>query len=82
MFAHKNHQHRCTPEYSYFLVEQVVSISPTFYEQVFCTKVFCEASLCLQFGFVLFWQKEIDTKAARNVLVKLTTAPYKLVRSY
>ena len=31
-----------------------------------------EAFLCLQFGFVLFWQKEISAKAARKLLVKLT----------
>jgi len=31
-----------------------VSISPTFYEQLFCAKVFCKAFLLLQFGFVIF----------------------------
>jgi len=49
-----------------------VSISPTFYEQFFCTEVFWAAFLLLQFGFVIFWQKSIGTKAARKMLVKLT----------
>ncbi len=40
-----------------------MQISPTFYEQLFCTKVFCAAFLKLQFGFVIFWQKEISAKA-------------------
>ena len=39
----------------------------------FCTQVFCEAFLYLQFGFVFFWHKEIGAKAARKMLVKLTT---------
>ena len=50
-----------------------MSISPTFYEQLFCTKVFCTAFMCLQFGFVIFWQKKIGAKAAHKMLVKLTT---------
>jgi len=41
-----------------------VLFSSTFYEQLFSTKVFFEAFLYLQFGFVIFWQKNI---------VKLTT---------
>jgi hypothetical protein len=28
--------------------------------------------MCLQFGFVIFWQKEFGTKAAHKMLVKLT----------
>ena len=28
--------------------------------------------MCLKFGFVIFWQKEIGAKAAHNMLVKLT----------
>jgi hypothetical protein len=27
---------------------------------------------CLQFGFVIFWQKDFGTKAAHKMLVKLT----------
>jgi hypothetical protein len=49
-----------------------VSISPIFYEQLFHTKVFCTAFMCLHFGFVIFWQKDFDTKAAHKMLVKLT----------
>jgi len=49
------------------------SISPIFYEQFFCTKVFCMAFLYLQCGFLLFWQKNIDTKAACKIMVNLTT---------
>jgi hypothetical protein len=37
----------------------------------FCTKVFCSAFLYLQFGFVIFWQKNIGAKTARKVMVKL-----------
>ena len=53
-------------------VEQV-SISLTFYEQLFCTKVFCAAFMCLHFGLEIFWLKELNAKAARKMLVKLTT---------
>ena len=30
----------------------------------FCTKLFCTPFMCLHFGFVIFWQKEIGTKTA------------------
>jgi len=30
----------------------------------------------LQFGFVIFWLKEISASAAREMLVKLTTVVY------
>ena len=44
-----------------------MSILPTtFYRQIFCTKVLCAAFMCLHFGFVCFWQKEIGAKAARK----------------
>jgi hypothetical protein len=48
-----------------------VSISPIFYKQLFHTKDFC-AFMCLQFGFVIFWQKDFGAKAAHKMLVKLT----------
>jgi len=35
-------------------------------------KVFFAAFLYLQFGFVIFWQKNIGSKAARKMLMKLT----------
>jgi len=50
-----------------------VSILPTFYEQCLYTKVFCAAFLYLQLGFVIFWQKNVGTKAAHKMLVILTT---------
>jgi hypothetical protein len=28
--------------------------------------------MCLQFGFVIFWQKDFGAKAAHEMLVKLT----------
>jgi len=28
--------------------------------------------MCLQFGFVIFWQTDIGAKAAHKMLVKLT----------
>jgi hypothetical protein len=49
-----------------------VSISPIFYEQLFHIKVFCTAFMCIQFGFVIFRQKDIGAKAAHKMLVKLT----------
>ncbi len=49
-----------------------MSISPIFYEQLFRTKVFCAAFLCLQFGLVIFGQKDLGAKAAHKMLVKLT----------
>jgi hypothetical protein len=49
-----------------------LSISPIFYEQLFHTKVLCSASMCLQFGFVIFWRKDFGAKAAQKMLVKLT----------
>ena len=49
-----------------------VSISSTFYEQLFHTKVFFEAFLSLQLRFVFFWRTENGAKAALKMLVKLT----------
>jgi len=49
-----------------------VSISPTFYEQLFPAKVFFETFIYLQFGFVIFWKNNIGAKSAHKLLVKLT----------
>jgi hypothetical protein len=49
-----------------------VSISPIFSEQLFVQKFFCTAFMCLQFGFVMFWQKDFGAQAAHKMLVKLT----------
>jgi hypothetical protein len=47
-----------------------------FTKQLFCTKVFfAQLLMCLQFGFVIFWRKDFGAKAARKMLVKLTTGP-------
>ncbi len=51
-----------------------MSILPKFYEMLFSTKVFCTASLCLLFDFVIFGQKNIVKIAARKMVAKLTTA--------
>jgi hypothetical protein len=40
-------------------------------QAAFRVKVFCAAFLCLQFGFVIFWQKDFGTKAPHKMLVKL-----------
>jgi hypothetical protein len=53
-------------------LSSLVSISPIFYKQLFHTKVLCAAFMCLQFWFVIFWQKDFGAKAARKMLVKLT----------
>jgi len=42
-----------------------VSISPTFYELLFCTEVIFKTGN--------FWQKNIGAKAAHKMLLKLTT---------
>jgi hypothetical protein len=49
-----------------------LSILLIFYEQLFHTKVPCAAFMCLQFGFVILWQKAFGTKVAHKTLVKLT----------
>jgi hypothetical protein len=54
------------------IILQMVSISPTFYTLLFRRKVSSKAFLYLDIRFVLFWRKNIDAKAARNMLVKLT----------
>jgi hypothetical protein len=47
-----------------------VTISPTFYKQVSRMKVFCQAFLQLQFGFVIFWQTNNGAEAAHKMLMK------------
>jgi hypothetical protein len=48
-----------------------VSISPMFYEQLLCTKVFSAAFLCLQFGFVIFWRKDFGERIlAQKLIIK------------
>ncbi len=42
--------------------------------QLFHTKVLCAPFMCLQFGFVIFWQMDFGAKAAHKMLVKLTPA--------
>jgi hypothetical protein len=50
----------CCSDSTYILdAESQVSISPTFYGLLFCTKVFRSAFFYLQFGFVIFLQKII-----------------------
>jgi hypothetical protein len=45
------------------LVGLAAGVNFTFYEQLFCTKVFCEAFLCLQFGYAIFLAKEYWCKS-------------------
>jgi hypothetical protein len=49
-------------------------ISTILYKQLFHAKVLCAPFMCLQFGLVIFWQKDFGTKAAHIMLVKLTHA--------
>jgi hypothetical protein len=42
------------------------------YTQLFCTKVFCAAFMCLQLGCVISCKKKFGTKAAHKLLMKLT----------
>ena len=54
-----------------------VTISPTFYKQLFNAKVFFDAFLYLHFVFVIFWQKEnLPKKLLVKMLVKLTTGDF------
>jgi len=48
-------------------LQYLMAISPIFYEQLFCMKVFCAAFMCLQFGFVIFWRKDFGAKASGNL---------------
>jgi hypothetical protein len=41
-------------------------------QAAFHTKVLYAAFMCLQFGFLIFWQKDCGAKAAHKMLVKLT----------
>jgi hypothetical protein len=41
-------------------------------------KIFCAAFMCLQFGFVIFWQKDFGAKTAHKMLVKLTPGGYSI----
>jgi hypothetical protein len=59
-----------------------VSISPTVYEQPFCTKSI-PAAFELEVWHFDFWRKKIDGKAAVTMLVKLSTGfanPARLIR--
>jgi hypothetical protein len=47
-------------------------ISPIFYEQFFSAKCFAKL-ICWQFGFVIFWWKEIGAKTAHKMLMKLAS---------
>ncbi len=58
-----------------------VSISPTFYELLFRTKLYFKVFLWLQFGFVIFCQKNIVEKAAPKMLVTLTKGCNEIRRS-
>jgi hypothetical protein len=49
-----------------------LTISPTFYALLFCTKVLARSFLHIYFRFLHFWRKNIDAKAAPKMLVKLT----------
>ena len=57
---------------SFCVVRLKVSISPTFYKQIFCTKVFVQLLCAYNLGVYFFWQNEIGAKAPCKMLVKLT----------
>ena len=50
----------------------LASISPTFYEELFCVQLLSAAFLELTVWVVFFWKKELGTKPACKMLVKLT----------
>jgi hypothetical protein len=41
----------------------------------FFVESFCPAFMCLQFEFVVFWQKDFGAKAAHKMLVNLPPGP-------
>jgi len=47
--------------------------SMPFYKQLFLTKCFFEAFLYFQFGFIIFWHKNIGKKFVCKMSVKLIT---------
>jgi len=51
-----------------------LTISPTFYARILCTKVLRAAFLRLHFGFVIFWRKNIDTRGGHKIWMNLTSA--------
>jgi hypothetical protein len=57
-----------------------VSISPIFYEQLFCTKVFAQLLCAYKLGFVNFWQKDFGTKVAHKMLMKLTPVSHVCIK--
>ncbi len=76
-FAPKSFRQKFTnPNCKYLTAVQItlvwLSISPIFYKQLLHTKVLCAPFMCSQFGFVIFWQKDLGAKAAHKMLVKLT----------
>ncbi len=50
-----------------------LSISPIFYKQLFHSKVLCTPFVCLQFGFVIFWRKDLGAKAAHKNVGEIDT---------
>jgi len=57
------------------LVKSTLCVNLTYIlPAAFCMKVFCKDFLYLRFGFVNFWQKNIGSKAACKILVKIATA--------
>ncbi len=52
-------------------MQNLVSISPTLYAQLFCTKVLQKAFLYYTFQVCTFWAQGYWQKNARQVLVKL-----------
>jgi len=59
----------------FFFFSHYVSISPTFYDHLFIQKCFAHhfSNNSLALYFAIFWQKNIGAKAAREMLVKMTT---------
>jgi hypothetical protein len=56
-------------------IDQWCQFHQYFYNELFLTEVFCADFMCLQFGFVIFWQKDFGAKAAHKMLVKDTWSP-------
>ena len=67
----------CSDSRQYLSLREEVSVSPTFYEQLFHTKVFFAASLVLTFCVCNLLAKRNRQKAVRKILVKLTTGGFR-----
>jgi hypothetical protein len=57
-----------------------VNFTNILHKPLFRMKIFCTAFMCLQFGFVIFWQKDFGAKVGHKMSVKLQPGMHKQVQ--